>query len=91
MAISYILPARGPLPEEKVVISEKSGEILWPIKDIHALAIGNSKRQYFAVLDKSTSLIGYVYEEIFGSPPPKLAAPRLCQHCFFLFPAPLIL
>ena len=42
MSIPFIVPASGPLPEGKVCISQKSGEILWPIRHIYDIAYGDS-------------------------------------------------
>ena len=76
MATTYVLPARGPFLEEKVVVSHQSGEILWPIKGIFEVAYGDdTKRQYLTVLDKSISPLEKLYGEIFGTDPPKLAVP----------------
>ena len=79
MATTYVLPARGPFLEEKVVVSHQSGEILWPIKGIFEVAYGDdTKRQYLTVLDKSISPLEKLYGEIFGTDPPKLAVPGTC-------------
>ena len=79
MATTYVLPARGPFLEEKVVLSHQSGEILWPIRGIFEVAYGDeTKRQYPTVLDKSISPIEKLYREIFGTDSPKIAVPGTC-------------
>ena len=80
MSTLFVLPARGPFLEEKVCISQTSGEVLWPVKAMFDVAYGESnKRQYLQLLDKSSGPINKVYEEIFNTMPPKLAVALICD------------
>jgi hypothetical protein len=40
MSVPFIARVSGPLVEEKVCISQCSGEILWPTKNINEVAFG---------------------------------------------------
>ena len=40
MSVPFIARVSGPLVEEKVCISQCSGEILWPTKNIYEVAFG---------------------------------------------------
>ena len=76
MSVPFIARVSGPLVEEKVCISQCSGEILWPTKNIYEVAFGgDTNRQYLQVLDKSVTPIEQVYTEIFGCQAPRLAVP----------------
>jgi len=79
MSISFVIPARGPLPQEKICIARQSAEMLWPMKAMFDNAFGDTSRQYLSVLDQSVVPITRIYEDMFGVVAPKLAVAGICE------------